>query len=215
MRNLLVVATVMLVGTPAISICAQITGTVYGQSEGPSGRGMAEVRLATDQCIFELSYVKTLRGAFKNEHCKDPGAVWSVQAKITHPGMGVLERVSCNGRVDEPIHSAWLATTRFLELVATHSYSQANTTRSSNAINSRLAGDIGKLEDLDLEEYKSFGLEGRCVTVKLKEDDSTVVLQAGNGCFIKMNDQNISLSLRLVNEGKGKGWRVDRLVTYR
>jgi hypothetical protein len=204
-------AAILISGSPCFLSAAQINGIVYGESGGPFGAGTGEVRIATEQCIFDLSYQKPFPQRFASEVCHDVGAFWTVEGKITHPGMGTLEYARCDGRYDASIHSAWMTAKQFLKLAGSHAYEAANGLRSSRAIQSGLKEDLVKLENLDLESYLAYGGAGNCLSVRVKDDDKAVAIQAGNTCLIKQNGQNVSLTLRVVDEGSQKGWRIDKM----
>jgi hypothetical protein len=115
----------------------QIKGTVYGDSSGPSGTGTGEVRIATQQCILDLSYQKPFPRNFLGAACDDIGAYWAVEGRITHPGIGELNSARCDGKYDFTIRSAWLVAREFLRLASLHLYDEANQLLVAPAVKSK------------------------------------------------------------------------------
>src|SRR5665213_1608875 len=90
-----------------------LSGTVYSDHSGPSGAGTGIVELATRTGLISIHYQKPFPGDFSADTCSHLGAIWTVRTEKN--SLEELVGAHCNGRVDVPVHSAWMATLDYVK----------------------------------------------------------------------------------------------------
>lgn len=145
---------------------ARMVGVLYSNHSGASGAGTGEIRLRTERGIEDIWYQKPIQSQFASSICYEIGAIWEVVVRVNSTG-NTLKMAKCDGRVDRPIHAAWLVVKQYLEC---RSADQRDTCvdffssrwRRSPAYKSVLPELVG----IDLMDYRMSGTRGLCLAVR-------------------------------------------------
>lgn len=95
--------------TAAIDPCftQTLTGVVYYENSGPSGKGAGQIDLVVGEKVWQLQYRKLLVTQFSGSSCEDVGAVWVVDVSFGRGPMdGRITRAICTGKVDEQVRGS-------------------------------------------------------------------------------------------------------------
>lgn len=177
-----------LLGIGSTILGRDLSGTVYSDHSGPSGRGTGIVRLATSTGLISIHYQKPIHGDFLSDNCRHLGALWTVRTALwtTRPEQKSLEieelvRVHCNGRVDVPVHSAWLAALDYIKEAAHRAgYELVFQPNRFGPINVNMDGI-----NVDVSGYLNFPGNGMCLEVKERVSKATVVIESSADCFFQ------------------------------
>ena len=187
-----------------------LVGTVYANQSGPSGAGTGSLRLATKLSVFELYFQKPIPGRRPDPICRDLGAYWEVTAKIIRPGQGNLIDATCQGKVDEEIHSAWLRVIELLNLASAGSFSKTDGLRNEEWRSLGYSNRNLKLQDLDLSSYMPERNAGDCLEVYEKFSASRVIIQISENCHIWFEGKPATINVIVTKEGAD--WKIGPLI---
>ncbi len=190
-----------------------LTGIVYAERSGPSGRGTGELKLAVGNRIYRLYFQKPVREHFANATCKEIGAIRTVTAMLNSNGGGSILRWSCDGRVDGTVHSASLTLSRYLKLLADHSYLPAYSLLSRRLKEEIQFSDfIARQQKLGFQAYLQFGGEGRCLIVHSYRTAKSVDLTVGADCYLECEGEPCAdLTFRVSFDRSTMRWKITEL----
>jgi hypothetical protein len=157
-----------------------LTGAVYSDHSGPSGRGTGDVVLATHGGLVRIHYQKPIKHKFSSDRCWQLGAIWTVWTR-RGPNAEELIRAECGGAVDAAVNSGGRAVLDYIKSTA------------------RRAGyDLGfqpgrrrpvivtmHAVDVDVSGYLNFPGSGMCLEVKERRNNSTVLIASSADCYFK------------------------------
>lgn len=176
----LLIVSFVLIASPSTLLCRQLEGVVYSDHSGPSGHGTGMLELATQIGLVPVHYQKPFRNDFaKIGQCWEVGAIWTVWTSGGPRGGDELVKAHCMGRLDEPIHSAWLATRAYIEAAA----------RQAGYPPGFQIGRRGPLEvemnglKVDAYGYLSFGMSGMCLEMKRRLNPKTIIIASSADCY--------------------------------
>jgi hypothetical protein len=172
------IITCVLLSNPAMLVCRELTGTVYSEHSGPSGRGTGFVKLSTNVGIVSIRYQKPIQGDLKSQACYELGAIWTVDTKRLD-GEDELVRVRCDGRLDTHVHSAWLAVLRYLQNVAESDGQKIGFDRNRRGPVTVNIDDVRA----DISGYLNFPGNGMCLEVKNRTDTKRIVITSSAECY--------------------------------
>jgi hypothetical protein len=186
--------------------CAEWKGVIYANQSGPSGKGTGAIRLATMNGIVSLRYQKPFPSKLTSPLCDDIGAVWTVTAVQLEAHESVLRSAHCRGQVESSVHSAWLVTRRFLQLLAADSDPLARRRKAAAIMRHEISNDSFDWAALDFSQYASYGGDGKCLEVKTAKHD-LVEIETGASCFVKP-----ALTFRVVRDRPTNEWKIDAVT---
>jgi hypothetical protein len=174
-----------LLGIGSTILGRDLSGTVYSDHSGPSGNGTGIVTLATSTGLISIHYQKPIHQDFLGDNCRHLGALWTVRTApwTARPEQKSLEmeelvRARCNGRVDVPVHSAWLATLNYIKEAAHHAGHELGFRPNRfGPINVNMDGI-----NVDVSGYLNFPGNGMCLEVKERVSKATVVIESSADC---------------------------------
>ncbi len=166
--------------TPSALSGRELTGAVYWDHSGLSGRGVGDVALSTSNGSVVIHYQKgEVTTKFSDGTCAELGAIWTAQTKRSPSGTDELISVKCDGRLDATVHGAWLAVRDFLRVAAENAgYKVGYDPNRRGPIRLRL----GQVEN-DISGYLNFGSTGMCLEMKKQVDQRTVLIHASEDCY--------------------------------
>ena len=160
-----------------------LTGTVYSDHGGVSGKGTGIVILATNAGLISIHYQKPVRQDFSSDNCRHLGAIWTVRTTQNSPGAEELSRVHCSGRVDLPVHSAWMAVLDYINDVSHRAGQEVGFQPNRRGpINVNMDGI-----DVDVSGYLNFPMNGMCLELKERVNKATVLIQSSADCYFDPN----------------------------
>jgi hypothetical protein len=173
MKSILI-ATCFFLGSPGFLFGRELTGTLYSDHSGPSGRGTGILVLATKTGLVALHYQKPVKQRFTKSSCQDVGAIWTVRAEGEE-----LVSASCNGIIDIKVHSAWMAVRSYIQSTA-EAAGQTMGYRPDRRGPVRVEMDG---IDVDLSGYLNFGASGMCLEMDRRVDSKTIVIRSSGDCY--------------------------------
>ena len=206
-RTWLLLALAGLVAHPGLA--GDITGVLLSDHSGPSGRASGTVELAVGGSVQTLYYGEPLPRNFRSVVCRDIGAVWTVSVQAMQDSTLNIERATCDGRVDEDIHSSWLLVRDYLDLTMKSAPGALDLVSAHWRSSPEYRRYAAETKNLDLSGYASFGKGGRCVDVGEHGKDR-VELTAGPDCSIVLSGKTVSLVFTIIRFDNRR-WEIGRI----
>lgn len=174
-RKLIFVTACLLLGAPSL-FAEELTGVVYADHSGPSGHGVGEIQLATKAGFVTLGYQKPVSKSFSSAKCSELGAIWTIQ---TDASGGEMIHARCNGKLDQPVNSAWLAVRAYIKALANAAGDTIGYRADTRGPTKVQMNGI----TVDIAGYLNFGGNGMCLEVRKRIDDRTVVIRSSADCY--------------------------------
>ena len=152
-----------------------LTGIVYSNHSGPSGKGVGEVQLSTKSGLIAIPYQKPIKLDSSDARCDEVGAIWTVQTYRS----GALKRAHCAGKLDTDVHSAWMAVRNYLKAVASGVGQELGYQPSRRG---PVKAKMGELH-IDLAGYLNFGSTGMCLEMKEHVDKNSIIIESSADCY--------------------------------
>ena len=191
--------TACLFASATLLIAQELAGVVYSDHSGPAADGVGEVQLATKTGLVSLDYQKPVKLSFSKGSCSDPGAVWMVRADFLR---GTLISAKCDGSLDRPVHSAWLAVRAYIESLASAAGEEMGYRQDRRGpVRVPMNGLV-----VDISGYLNFGSSGMCLEVGKRIDSHTVIIRSSADCYF-FPDLDFK-----VREVKSNTWRVGEVT---
>jgi hypothetical protein len=199
------IASVCILLTVGIARGRELRGVVYWDHSGLSGHSVGELGLSTKTGIVSIEYGKPFRHMFASAGCRDIGAVWSVRTEPSDGNGEELVSAACDGSVDAPVHSAWLAVRDYIKSVAE---AAGYTPGFQPGRQGPLLVQMNTIK-VDVYGYLTFSVTGMCLEMGKRVNRDTIVIRSSADCYFDRD-----LEFRVV-QVKPNVWRVDSVEPIR
>jgi hypothetical protein len=167
-----------------------LTGVVYANQSGPSGRGTGDVLIKSGTQVYKLRYQKPIRGQLTTPECLRPGAVWRVRAVLESTDSGKLLEALCTGKVDAAVASAISVVGEFLDLSSHANFRAAQML----IVDEKPVSDFLPI-GIEFSNYRRLAPHGgeSCLEVDPSQTGSTVNVIAGPDCYLRARGKPLDL----------------------
>jgi hypothetical protein len=169
-----VIAACILIVNPSQLPSRELTGVVYSNHSGPSANGAGRVQLSTKTALVGIHYQKPIKLDSSDHRCYEVGAVWTVQTSQSE-----LLKAHCAGKLDEDVHSAWMAVRSYIKTVANGVGQELGYQPSRRGPVRARMGEV----DVDLAGYLNFGSTGMCLEMKEHIDGNAIIIESSADCY--------------------------------
>jgi hypothetical protein len=182
-----------LLAAAGISQATELTGVLFSDQGGPSGRGTGRVRLFSAGSVREIQYQKPYVQDFSDSNCNEPGAIWGVTVVRAPDGRQQLQRARCEGKVDASVHNAWLLVVRVLGLLGSGTPLPEELFAPSLRGTPRLRSIEATLRSVSAEDYGLFGRAGLCLRIASASGPNGVIVSAADDCFLAVAGKPVAI----------------------
>jgi hypothetical protein len=181
-----------------------LTGIVYYNNSGPSGKGVGQIDLVVGEKLWELQYRKPLR--LGRPICRDVGAIWTVVVEPRSRSGDWISSATCEGKAEELVHGPWLVVRQYLDRLAAESIASSTQLLSSRWQASPEFEQYAKGTDtLDLSKY------GQCLQARPVQPSDQARVHAGIECYLSRQGRPVELSFDVLRNPTLQRWEIDRI----
>jgi hypothetical protein len=163
---------------PSPLLGRDLTGVVYSDHSGASANGAGVVQLSTKTGLVDIHYGKPIKANFSDGRCREVGAVWTVEIERLVE-TDELIKAHCTGKLDNDVHSSWMAVRAYIEGVAKAAGQELGYQPNRRGTVKVKMGEI----EIDLSGYLNFGSTGMCLEMKERTDSNTIVIESSADCL--------------------------------
>ena len=192
------------------STAATVTGVILSNHSGQTAGASGEIKLVVANKHYLLYYDHSLQTQFTTDACWRIGMVWTVEYRTLQDSTLYAERATCDGKVNEAMHDAWLVVAEYL------SGTDARPSARPNLFSSRWISSASgeKYEhdavQLDLTDYRGYGRSGTCIDVTGVQSRA-IHLEAGGDCHVVLSNLPVDLIVTVIQSDKGKHLEIDSI----